>query len=241
MASPADQLNSFVQSVYLVIKGRYFDDLTSEDGQNLIAQTIDWTNQFLDELETTTDPTGAPVDWRWSRVTGQELGTATAGEAAIDFDTSQYLNLIAEEERYVQVLQDGSVVANFAVVDPSEISSKTDRITEDMCSLIGDQIIFSRVFNDQENGGTIIGDVTTPLPRMTSTNVKVLNLVRPKQLLILGVAKNASLPDIVKGKLSPNYAQKYDNLLQNAIAFNSASGAVGQAERDDFSYIGGIW
>src|SRR5262249_11858518 len=149
-------------------------------------------------------------------------GTAVAGDASIDAP-SGILDLVAGHNRYVQILQDSSVIANFVVVDPDDITNATDRVTEDMCSLVGSTIVFSRQFTDEENGGTIIGDVQTPIPRIIAslssgsllcTNAKALSLVKPKQLLVLGVAKNSTLPDIVQGKLSPSYVQKYNDLLQ---------------------------
>lgn len=246
MAAPITELQNFAQSVYLVLKNRYYDDITSDDGNTFVLQIADFINQYLDELETEVGPDGEPVDWRFARSNGVSLGTATAGDAAIDFDTTAYFNLIAEENRYVQITQDGTVIANFAVVDPGQIANSG--ITEDMCAQIGSQIVFSRVFTAEEDGGTITGDVTTPIPRVaasvsgssiTCTNAKALALVKPKQLLILGVAKNSSLPDLVRGKLSPSYVQKYNDLLQNAIARNMATGSSDTVVQEDFGYIAG--
>lgn len=237
--SPTAQLQAFAQSVYLVTKGRYFDDITSDDGVTFVDQTIDWTNQYIDELENELDASGQPLDWKWVRVGGFTLGTASEGDASID-TPSGINNLLTGENRYVQILQDGSVVSNWAVVAPDQITNKADRVVEDMCTLVGTTIVFSRAFLDYEDGGTIIGDVTTPFPRLSLTNVKVLSLVKPKQLLILGVAKNVTLPDIVQGGLSPSYVQKYNDLLQNAIARNQAGSISEVAQRDNYSFIGGV-
>lgn len=248
--SPSAQLQAFAQSVYLVIKGRYFDDIASSDGIVLMQQTIDWCNMFIDELETETNPDGSPLDWKWLWQMSATLGTATQGAASITMpSTMNYL--LTDENRYVQILQDGTVVSNWVVVSPDQISNRTDRVTQDMCTQVGNSITFSRAFKDTENNGTIIGDVTTPFPRMaattaqdgtfTPTNVKVLSVVKPKTLLILGVAKNASLPDIVQGGLSPSYAQKYSNLLQGAIARNNAGAQADTAQRDDMSSVTGVY
>lgn len=240
MASPTTDLQNFVQRVHLVIKGRYFDDITSSDGATLINQVIDWTNMFLDELESEVGSSGDPVNWTFARTAGAELGTATQGSASIDFDSSSFSNLIAEEGRYVQILQDSSVVSNWAAVSPNQITNRADRVTEDMVTLVGDTLVFSRAFNDTEDGGTIIGDVATPLPRISTTNVKVLTTVKPATLLTLGVAKNATLPDIVQGGLSPSYAQKYSDLLKNAIARAEASSGADIASTDDYGYVSGV-
>ena len=244
--SPTTQLQAFAQSVYLTIKNRYYDDIGGADGLVYTSQIVDFTNQFLDELELETDPSGQPVDWDWNRQMNYPLGTAIMGNASVLAPT-EIFNLIAEENRYVQVQQGGIVISNWAVVDPSQISSLTDRITEDMVALVGGTLVFSRVFKDTENNGSITGDVTLPLPRIVfnattgnATNVKALTLVKPLLLLKLGVAKNASLPDIVKGKLSPSYAQKFDVLLQNAIARNGTSSRGDTVLYDNYGYISGV-
>jgi hypothetical protein len=240
--STTTDLQAFTNKVYLVIKGRYFDDLTSDDGINLINQTIDWANMFIDELETETDAAGQPVDWNFARSTSENLGKARLGKSTVDFDSS-FNNLIAESGRYVQVTVGGQVVSNFSVVAPAQITNRADRATNDMVSLVGNTLIFSRPFRDFENGGTITGDVTVPIPRISLTDVSVLNgdnAITPQQLLILGTAKNASLPDIVQGGLSPSYAQRYNDLLDNAKARNSTSSHPDIITRDDLSYISGV-
>jgi hypothetical protein len=64
--------------------------------------------------------------------------------------------------------------------------------------------------------------------------------VQPFLLLKLGVAKNVTLPDIVQGKLSPSYAQKFGDLLQGAIARSIASAAAPVTPRDSYSSIRGV-
>lgn len=237
-----DDLRKFTNKVYLVVKGRYFDDLTSDDGINLVNQTIDWVNMYIDELETETDAAGQPVDWNFARSNGEKLGKARLGRASIDFDTS-FNNLIAEEGRYVQVVQGGAVVSNFAVVAASQITNKNDRVTEDMVSLVGTVLVFSRAFKAYEDGGTLTGDVTLPIPRLSLTDSSALTgerAVKPQQLLVLGTAKSSSLPDIVQGGLSPSYAQRYDDLLTNAKARNATSSHTDIVGRDDLSFISGV-
>lgn len=244
-----DDFTTFAQSVRLVIKNQYFDDVASSDGQAFLANTADWCNMYLDELETETAPDGSPIDWWFARSNGETLGKAKLNKAIIDFDSDDFLSLIAEENRYVQLVQGGAVIANFAVVAPGQITNKGDRVTEDMCARVGDSIVFSRVFTEVEDGATIIGDVTTVLPRIAYTydgttfavtDVSLLTTVRPALLLKLGVAKNNTLPDIVQGGLSPSFTQKYSDLLNSAIARSLASSQGDDAQTDDLSYIGGI-
>lgn len=238
---PQKQLEAFANSVYMRIKNRSYDGITGVDGQAYVAQIVDFANGFIDELETEVNPNGLPLDWKWSELLGATLGTATAGQSSIAFP-STYLNLLAQENRYVQILQDTSVISNWLVVAPGNITNQSRRYTENMVCFTGSGVMtFSRAFNNSENNGVVIGDVTTALPRLSGTNVKIFQLVKPRELLVLGVAKNVSLPDIVKGTLSPNFVQKYQNLLDNAIARNNASSASDQAVREDYSDIGGVY
>lgn len=237
--SPTAQLQAYAQSIYLAIKNRYFDDIEGEDGQVYISQVIDWTNQYLDELENVTNLNGELVDWNWLRQPNYELGEAVEGEDTIDLPP-EVQTLIANERRRVQILQDGAVVSSWAVVTPEQMNSNALKNEELMVTRYGTTLTFSRAFTEQEDGGTIVGDSDITLPRMSRTNVRVLSIVKPKQLLILGVGKNATLPDIVQGGLSPSYVQKYNDLLQSAIARNSSSSLGDTIERENFSYIHGV-
>lgn len=239
--SPQLQLAAFANSVYIRIKNRAYDDLTSTDGQAFIALVTDFANGFIDELETEVNIDGLPIDWKWSQVLGATLGTATAGLSSITFPAT-YLNLIAQENRYVQILQDGTSVSNWLVVSPNNIANMNQWYTGNKVCLTGGGVLtFSRAFTPQENNGTIVGDITTPIPRLSGTNVKAFSIIKPRELFVLGVAKNESLPDIVKGSLSPSFAQKYTNLLNNTIARNNASGMANTAQSEDYSSVGGVY
>lgn len=237
--SPKKQLEQFAQSIYLTVKNRYLDDIEDDDGQEYIARTIDWTNMFIEELENTVGPDGELVDWWFTRTAGYRLGTAVSGAASVSVPTAVE-RLITDENRYVQIQHDGTTVSNWAVVHAKDITNSTSRVTEDMCAVVGTSLVFSRAFRDTEAGGIIIGDVSTKLPRLSETNVKLLTTVRPKQLLILGVAKNMTLPDVVQGGLSPSYVQKYQDLLGGAIQRSNASSQSIEAVRQSFSGIGGV-
>lgn len=249
--SPQQQLRKFANQVYLVIKNRYYDDIEGEDGQVFVQQIADWLNMYVDELEQITGPDGQQLDWWFARSNSATLGTVAEGDASIGIPNTVD-RLIADELRYVQIQQDGIPVSNWAVVQPKDITNRTDRITEDMCATVGGNIVFSRAFKDTENNGTVVGDVMLKLPRIAynlandgftvnPTNIKLLTMVKPQLLLTLGVAKNATLPDIVQGKLSPSYVQKYNDLLQGAVARSMASTIASQTAREDFSGVGGVY
>lgn len=252
--SPTAQLQAFAQSVYQMIKNRQYDDLTSADGQGYLAMTVEWVNQYIDELEYEITADGNPIDWIWVRQLNAALGTATTGNKSITFDTTAYNNLITGTERFVQILSpiDGvSPIANFTVVAPDDISNNSNRNQMDMCTLVGGVITFSRNFTANENNGAIVGDVTGYLPRIqTSTssttgllvaiNTDIFKTVRPVTLLKLGTVKNAILPDIVMGGLNPSYTQKYNDLLTNAINRSQDSGVSPTADYDDYSNVQGV-
>jgi hypothetical protein len=243
-----DDITAFAQSVYSRIKNRFYDSITDTDGQTFIQLVVDFANGFIDELELETDAVGNPVNWWWVRQNGATLGTATTGGASIAFNTTTFQNIIVEEGRYVQLVLGGAVIANFAVVAPGDISNDTSRVTEDMCARVGNNIVFSRAFKSIENGATVKGDVTTPITKLVydtsnhaNDNSAALTLVKPRELLVLGPAKNESLPDIVQGKLSPSFTQKFNDMLNNAIIRSTTSSLADKVQRDDFSGIGGVY
>lgn len=248
--SPTAQLEAFVQSVYLMIKNRYYDDLTSTDGKNFILMVSDWANMFIDELETEIDADGSPIDWVWSRQQNVTIGTAVAGANTIDWDARTYHNLVVSTERFVTLVDAaGNRVAYFTVVNPNELSRDDRRNNFDMCYRVGSTVYFSRPFKTEESGYSIVADVTIWMPKiqvsitnniLTATNVKIFNTVQPLTLLKLGTAKNAILPDIVQGGLTPSYAQKYETLLTNAINHSTRSSLSPTATYDNFQNISGV-
>lgn len=249
--SPKQQLEKFAQKVYLTIKNRYYDDIEQEDGQTFIQQVADWTNMYIDELEQVTGPDGQVVDWWFARGNAVAFGTVAEGSSSISIP-STIERLVVDELRYVQIQQDGTTISNWAIVQPKDITNRTDRIVEDMCAVVGNNVVFSRAFKDTEASGTVVADAMLKIPRITyalsgdgftinPSNIGALSMVKPQQLLIMGVAKNATLPDIVQGKLSPSYVQKYNDLLQGAVARSMATSMSSETVRDDFSGIGGTY
>lgn len=252
IGSPTAQLQAFAQSVYKMIKNRYYDDLTSSDGQVFLGQIVDWLNEFIDELEYEVNADGEPIDWIWVRRPLVTLGTATANANFLTWDGTSYNNLITGPDRFVQILNtSGQPVGQFSVVAPADLSNDSGRNLEDYCTLVNGQIIFSRPFQTTEAGFTVVGDVTAYLPRVTTvtnaqtkqivaTNVDIFKTVKPLTLLKLGTVKNAILPDIVQGGLNPSYTQKYNDLLTNAINRSEASSVAPTAGYSDFSGVRGV-
>lgn len=241
MAAPIDQLRAFAQRVYLVLKGRYYDGITDEDGVEFVNQVIDWTNMYIDELTTEVDTEGQPVNWKFLRSIGLALATASEGVDTIEITATDVDDLITDENRYVQITVNGTVVSNWAVVSPDQIHSIAGSTTEDRVAKVGNNLRFNRLLKDTEAGGSITGDVTIVMKPLSTTNVSILNTVKPQLLLVLGVAKNATLPDIVQGELSPAYTQKYKNLIDNAMVKNGRTTRSDELSREDLGSVGGVY
>lgn len=235
-----ERVQQFVQDVYLTRYNRTIDDIESTDGLAEVDKTISWTNMFLDELEQETDSNAQPMNWSFARENDVNLGTVAASTTSVDID-DDILRLVIDENRPLTIQQDGSAVSHWDVVAPNQITARNDRSTGDRVTVINRQIIFSRALNESEVGGTIVADVINAIPRLTRTDASTLDTVKPYQLLVLGVAKNATLPDIVQGGLSPSFVQKYADLLLQAKANNDASSTASDLVREDFSGIGGIY
>jgi hypothetical protein len=234
------KMTSFAQSVYLGIKNQYFNNISGTDGQTFISQIVDFLGQYLDELETVTDSGGQPVYWNFAKTLDYTLGTATLGQSVVGIDSS-ILNVVTSQHRQVKVVVGGEVITYWDVVSPNQLTSDTYSASYyDKVTIVGGSMYFSRTFNAQEDGGTILGDVITSLTRPSTSDDSVLSIVIPKQLLVYGVMKNASLPDIVRGELSPSFVQKYNDLLSQAILFNNASADSNTMFRDDLGNIRGV-
>ena len=228
-----DEITQLSQSIYLARNNRY-NDVEGQELTDFLNQSIDWINQFLQELE-------MEANWNYLRTNDYTLGTVP------DTATSSFLlpttvrTIAYSPYRDLTINQDGTPVSTFRMVDPTLILDPTDRDLIDRATIVGRNLILSRNPKEIEVGGEIKADVLTYMPKLSMDNIDVLNLVYPTSLIILGVAKNATLPDIVQGGISPSLAQKYNDLLQKAIAENGKSTDSPFAPREDFGFIRGIY
>lgn len=236
------KLQEFAQQVYLTIYGRRMDDITDEDGVEQVQKTIIWLNLFLDELEMELDPDGTPTNWIMVRENDKELGTIAAEGDTFDLPTGA-LRLVSEVDRPLFILQDGSVISTWDVVDPNQITKRGtyNAPREQRVTYVNRKVVFSRPLNDTEIGGTVHADIVNSFPRLADDDTTLFDLPVPRQLLVLGAAKNASLPDIVQGGLSPSYAQKYASLLEGAKMANGQTAAADEIDYEDYSDIGGVY
>ena len=241
--TPQQRMDQFVQDVYLTMHGNFLDSLTDSDGLVEVSKCYRWTNMYLDELERESDSDGRPMQWNFARRNDVDLGTILTSTTPITLPAAAR-KLIIDANRPVTITQAGVAINHFDVVDPGQITKRTDMSTDDKVTVPQRTLIFSRPFNSYEIGGHVIGDVLDSLPRLDTadptTSATLLDKV-PYQLLVLGVAKNATLPDIVQGGLSPSFVQKYNDLLDQLKMENGDSSMADEGVTDDLGYIGGIF
>ena len=228
-----ERLIQFAQSTYLMRYGRYIDDIDEPDGQEEVDKTIDWANQIIDEIE-------PEADWQYVRDNDREIGIVTTPTQTLVLPDS-VRKLAVDEERPLAIIQDGAIVSLWDVVSPDQLTRPNAGFRDKRVTFVDNRVVFSRPFNDTEMNGSIVADVINYIPRLARDDISVLDILKPIQLLKLGVAKNATLPDIVQGGLSPSFTQKYGDLLEKAIMENNRSAAANNVVRDDYSSIGGVY
>ena len=235
------KMKAFAQNVMLTMTGKHMDtaDLDSEDGAQFLIELVDWTNQLLDELELETD---------WNFVTELNATIGTVSSLTQTFPLPGMARKLAvNEHRPLHIKQDGSPVSTWDIVRPAMISASRDGYPlRDRVTFVGKNIVFSRDLNDGEMGGEVVADVVNKIPRLdwvagrpdNENDLTVLDLIEPRQLLVTGVAKNATLPNFVRGKLSPSLVQKYADILGKAVAENEATGTGDTYDVEDMNYGG---
>lgn len=235
-----ERIAEFVQDLYLTRYNRQLASTATSDTDYVEERNkvIRWANMFADEIEQETDSNGMPMNWNFMRNDNVDLGEILAIGTSFSLPAG-VLRLVVDEDRPLTLEYDGAIVARFEVVDANQITRRND-ITGDRVSVVGSTLVFSRAFTPEEVGAHVIADTLESIPRLTATNSGLITTIKPYQLLILGVCKNATLPDIVQGGLSPSFAQKYSDLLDQVKINNNASSTADTYVGDDYGYIGGI-
>ena len=237
-----EKLNQFVNDVYLTRFNRFLDSLTDTEGLAEIAKTIRWANMFFDELERETDSNGQPLDWNFLRAPDVELATiATAGQVVAL--PAAYRKLVVNPERPLILKQGDSIVSRFETVNPNQITRRTSDATVDRVTVVGSSLVFSRQFKDYEIGAKVVADAIRHITRLDDSplTVSALDTIKPYELLVLGVAKNSVLPDIVQGGLAPSFVQKYADLLDLTKQENESSSSPDTVVTDDYGSIAGVY
>lgn len=238
--TPQQKLEKFVQDVNRTAFGSALTSLTDEDGLATIANTKAFLDMYLDELEMETDENGEPIDWDWTRNYDATLGTIVSASQVLTLGLG-VRKLVVDEDRPITLAFGGIVISHFDVVDADQITKREGMTSEDRVTKVRNNLIFSRLFKTSELGATVIGDTISSLPRLADdVTYAVLDQVKPYQLLVLGVAKNLTLPDIIQGGLSPSFVQKYNDLLMNSKAENRSTTVGDMMVYEDFSGIGSL-
>ena len=231
--TPQEQIEAVAQSIYLAKNGRY-NDVDGDELTAFLDQTIDWVNQFTQELE-------YEAEWNYLRTNRNLIATIVDPEVVVYDLPAGVRTVVTSPYRDIVILQGDAVVATFAMVNPNQISNPSDPEVRDRATVINNQLVLSRELKETEVGGEIRADTIAYMPQLTLLDATVLNLVKPSQLIILGVAKNATLPDIVQGGISPSLTQKYNDLLQKAVAMNNQTSEALDMPSENFGFIRGVW
>lgn len=228
-----DDITKLAQSIYLAQNGRY-NDVEGSDLTDFLNKTIDWVNQFIEELEMETN-------WNYLRKNNNLIATISDPTIQSYALPTTVRTVVVSPYRDVTIQHDGTTIATFTMVNPDQISDPTDLETHDRATVINSKLILSRQLKSTEVGGEIRADTIDFMPKLSLTDGSLLSLVKPKQLLVLGVAKNATLPDIIQGGISPSLAQKYKDLLDKAIAANDATAEALEVPSENFGFIRGVY
>lgn len=232
-----ERIAQLAQDIYLT-RNNQKNDVTGTDLTAFLEETIGWVNQLIPEVEKKTD-------WNFVRTNNDEVGTVIDGTTISYPLPSGIRKLVISPYRDLTIRHDNSIVASFRMVNPNQQSDPTDYDVRHRATVLGRNIIFSRPLTEVEFGGTIVADTIAFIPQLSFADVSLLDLfdIYPdiRQLFIFGVVKNQILPDIVQGGLTPSFAQKFDSYLADCIAENNASADASDADRESFSWIGGVY
>lgn len=227
-----DDIRDLAQDVYFRINGAENDD-TGEDLELFENGFIRSFNLWLDEYET-------EAYWNGVRVNDYTLTTIIDTDSYSFTLPEIYRTPVIDINKEVKFINDGTVIARFKLVKPSQRQVDDDYSRPDRATFVGRNIVLSRTPREEEIGSEMVLDVVQYFPKLTRSDSEALGLIYNKTLAVLGNAKNMTLADVTKVSLSPSFAQQYANELQKAIRANNASNSLDEMRRDDFSYIGGI-
>lgn len=232
--SAIDTITDLAQDTYLTINGVTNDD----EGDDLTTFQNDFIRSFnlwKDEFE---------LEAYWTKLRVDDYTLATISDTTTYSFTlpDEYRTPVINQNKYLKfVLNDGTVIAKFKMVDPSQrvVDDAWDR--PDRAAFVGRNVVLSRPPKDVEVGATIVLDVVEWMPPLARNDATAIELLPNKQLAVLGIAKNTSLANVVKVSLSNSFTQKYTNELQKAIAQNNLTNEIDEMQRDSYGYITGIW
>lgn len=187
---------------------------------------------------------GFELEAYWNKLRVDDYTLATVGDTTTySFALpDEYRSPIINQNKYLKlILDDGTVISKFKMVDPNQRVVDDAWGRPDRAAFVGRNVVLSRAPKATEVGATIVLDVVEFLPALTRTDDSALELLPNKQLAALGVAKTTARSNLVKANLSPSFVQEYNDELKKAIAENNLTNELNDIQREDYSYIGGIW
>lgn len=228
-----DNITKLAQKVYYSINGAQNDD-TDDDLLEFQNNFILGFNLWKDEFET-------EAYWNSARVDDFVLGTVS-DTTTYSFELpDEYRTPVFDENKYLKMVVDGTVISRFKMVDPNQRQVDDDWERPDRATFVGRNVVLSRAPRAEEVGAEMVLDVVEFIPDLTRTDDSALAYIPNSQLAVLGVAKNNTLSDLTKVSLSPSFAQKYSNELNKALNINNASNEIDDMRGENFGNIGGIW
>lgn len=232
--SAIDNIRALAQDTYYIINGAENDD----EGNDLEQ----FENDFIRGFNLWKD--GFELEAYWNKLRVDDYTLATVGDTTTySFALpDEYRSPIINQNKYLKlILDDGTVISKFKMVDPNQRVVDDAWGRPDRAAFVGRNVVLSRAPKATEVGATIVLDVVEFLPALTRTDDSALDLLPNKQLAALGVAKTTTRSNLVKANLSPSFVQEYNDELRKAIAENNLTNELNDIQREDYSYIGGIW
>ena len=235
-----DDITSLAQDTYFSINGAENDD-TGTDLTEFQNNFIRAFNLWVREYET-------EAYWKVARVINLVLATiADTTTYSFTLPTTYRTPIFQQDKELKFVLDDGTVISRFSLVNPDQRQVDYDNLRPDRATFIeggrngGGTIVLSRAPRAEEVGAKIVLDVVKRFPKLTRDDATVLDWIYNDQVAVLGISKNMTLADTTKVTLSPSFTQRYTNELNKALNINNASTQVDEMVTDDFSGIGGTW
>lgn len=237
------RITALAQDIYLA-RHNQSSTASGQDLSDLLDQTISWVNQLIPELHTARDASGRLVDWNFVRTNDATIGTVANGTTITYALPAGIRRLVYNPHRDVTIRHDSTIVSSFKLVGPNQGYDPEDSDLRDRATVLKGQLIFSRPLNSTEVGGAIVADTIAPIPKLSHTDVSLLDLLDAndtiRQLFVLGVLKNQMLPDIVQGGLDPSFSKKFDDYLAACIMENNISADADDVARESFGWITGV-
>lgn len=227
-----ERIEDLAQQIYLT-RHNIRNDVTGDELTEFKENTVIQVNQYLAELDKETY-------WNWVRTNDYLVDTAAEDDTSFTL-AADIRTIVRNPDRPLYFVKDGAVVSTWDVVSPNMLKNAKTTENPNRVTLIGKTLKLSRPVNEREDGASVYCDIVEYLPHLSEDDVSVLDLVDPVELIVLGVAKNQVLPDIVQGGLTPSYTVKYADLLNGAKAENDGSAIPEDADGDNYNYINGVW